>query len=171
MGGLTITELGSLGEFIGAFAVVATLVYISIQLKQHTRAVRLITGYNVTEEFREFYRMIASNAELSEIYRKGTGDASLLTEAEKLRFNLSMHNLFRAYENSYYQYIDGALDPRYWGGISKQFLALKDLPGFNGYWQERYFMYSDEFQDFYVKEVVQQSVDYTVRDSVRDIVK
>ena len=171
MGGLTITELGSLGEFIGAFAVVATLVYISIQLKQHTRAVRLSTGYNVTEEFREFYRMIASSSELSEIYRKGIGDASVLTDAEKLRFNLSLHNLFRAYENSYYQNIDGALDPRYWSGISKQFLALKDLPGFNGYWQERYFMYSDEFQDFYEKEVVQRSPEFTVRDVFQDSVK
>jgi hypothetical protein len=37
---MTIQDLGSLGELIAAVATVATLVYLSIQLKRNTRAQR-----------------------------------------------------------------------------------------------------------------------------------
>ncbi len=33
-------ELGALGEFIGAFGVIASLVYVGLQIRQNTRAVR-----------------------------------------------------------------------------------------------------------------------------------
>lgn len=32
---MSILELGALGEFVGAFAVVATLIYVVVQLHQH----------------------------------------------------------------------------------------------------------------------------------------
>ncbi len=35
---MSIMELGALGEFVGAIAVVATLVYLAIQIRQNTRA-------------------------------------------------------------------------------------------------------------------------------------
>ena len=35
-GGMSIIELGALGEFIGAIAVVVTLAYLAIQIRQNT---------------------------------------------------------------------------------------------------------------------------------------
>jgi len=35
---VTVMELGALGEFVGAIAVVATLVYLAVQIRQNTRA-------------------------------------------------------------------------------------------------------------------------------------
>ena len=37
---MTIQDLGSIGELIAAIATVATLVYLAVQLKQNTRALR-----------------------------------------------------------------------------------------------------------------------------------
>ena len=37
---MTISELGSLGEFVGSLAVVVTLIYLTTQLRQNTKAVR-----------------------------------------------------------------------------------------------------------------------------------
>jgi len=39
---MTIMEFGAIGEFIGAFAVVATLIYLAIQMRQNTNALKLI---------------------------------------------------------------------------------------------------------------------------------
>ena len=51
---MTITELGALGEFVGAFAVVATLAYLAVQVKQaklvtaeSARATRLQTDTDI----------------------------------------------------------------------------------------------------------------------------
>ena len=35
---MTITALGALGEFVGAFAVVATLIFLSVQVRYSARA-------------------------------------------------------------------------------------------------------------------------------------
>ena len=38
---MTIMELGALGEFVGAFAVVATLIYLAVQIRQNTQHVHM----------------------------------------------------------------------------------------------------------------------------------
>ena len=37
---MSIMELGALGEFVGSIAVVITLIYLALQLKQNTSSVR-----------------------------------------------------------------------------------------------------------------------------------
>ena len=100
-------------HIVAVIVLVMSVYYLAVQIKQNTRAVRLHTGYNVTEAFREFYAMSAANGELSEIYRNGLQDLTNITAAEQMHFNLFLHNLCLAYENSYYQMADGALDTRY----------------------------------------------------------
>ena len=38
---MTITELGALGELLGSIGVIATLVYLAIQVRQNTRTARV----------------------------------------------------------------------------------------------------------------------------------
>ena len=44
---MTWTELGALGEVLGAIAVVVSLVYLSRQVRQNTQAVRTANAANV----------------------------------------------------------------------------------------------------------------------------
>ena len=38
---MSISELGSLGEFVGSIAVLATLIYLAMQIRQNTRWVKI----------------------------------------------------------------------------------------------------------------------------------
>lgn len=65
---MSITELGALGEFVASFGVLATLVYLAIQMRQNTRAVRINTAQNrlaamkgVTEELQQVFGLLASD--------------------------------------------------------------------------------------------------------------
>ncbi len=74
----TIQMLGSLGEFVGAFAVVATLIYLTIQVRHSrgameenswlARAAVLATTF---EHFSRFRCHIIDNADVARIWRKG----------------------------------------------------------------------------------------------------
>ena len=89
--------IGALSEFVGAIAVVITLVYLAIQIRQNTRAIRLDTGHDITEEYRDIFALMAENRELAELVHRAAIDpesirpllASLvrdvLEEAEHLR--------------------------------------------------------------------------------------
>ena len=58
---MTIVELGAIGEFIGAIAVVVTLIYLAIQVRQNTNALKLNTTQSVTEELQDMYALLASD--------------------------------------------------------------------------------------------------------------
>ena len=65
---MSIAELGALGEFIASFGVLATLIYLAIQMRQNTQALRLNTAQVVTEELQRMFSLLASDEGLSKAF-------------------------------------------------------------------------------------------------------
>ena len=65
---MSIAELGALGEFIASFGVFATLIYLAIQMRQNTQALRLNTAQVVTEELQRMFSLLASDEGLSKVF-------------------------------------------------------------------------------------------------------
>ena len=70
--------LGNYGEFIGSIAVVFTLIYLAIQVRQNTATIHLSeSAHRATIEtelnnrFHELRRDLYADAELTRIYRQG----------------------------------------------------------------------------------------------------
>ena len=59
--------LGNLGEFLGAIAVVATLIYLGIQVRQNTRSSYATRQHTVQSEFSRMHEQVAGNAALAEL--------------------------------------------------------------------------------------------------------
>lgn len=45
---MTLQDIGNIGEFIAAFGVIASLIYIGFQVRQNTRAMRAQIHENLT---------------------------------------------------------------------------------------------------------------------------
>ena len=60
---MTLEDLGNLGEFLGAIGVIASLVYLAVQIRQNTRAVNSNTSQAITDSRVEF---LASNPSAQE---------------------------------------------------------------------------------------------------------
>ena len=105
---MTIMELGALGEFVGAIAVVITLIYLTLQLRQNTNAVEANTAGVVTEELQDMFALLASNQELAEILVKAA-KGSELQGAQRVRYYTYTHNLIRVYENAFLQMQSGVI--------------------------------------------------------------
>jgi hypothetical protein len=74
--------IGAIAEAIGALAVIITLIYLTFQLRQNTRAIEHST-----------YRGVIDNPEIAELYIAGMrGDE--LSSSDRLRFSLLMNTLF-----------------------------------------------------------------------------
>ena len=65
---MSIEELGAIGEFVASFGVIATLVYLAIQMTQNTRAVKLNTARIVTEELQQMFSLLASDESLAKVF-------------------------------------------------------------------------------------------------------
>ena len=63
--------IGAIGELIGGAAVIATLIYLAIQLRQNTKGIRAQSYYNVVSGKNALYREMASDKELFNILAQG----------------------------------------------------------------------------------------------------
>lgn len=97
---MTIQDLGSLGELVGAFAVVATLIYLSVQTRLTREAAQETAKFassqatfNSMVSFDQWRQSILENSELARIMIKARGTEPL-SDTEKLLFDLLFERLF-----------------------------------------------------------------------------
>ncbi len=63
---MNLNDLANLGQVIGAVAVVVSLIYVALQIRQNTHAVRSAAAQVVHEHFASWYHLLANDAELSQ---------------------------------------------------------------------------------------------------------
>jgi hypothetical protein len=85
--------LGAFAETISAIAVVVTFVFLTIQLRQNTRAIEHATNRAVFEDAYTWMYKVAESPEMADLYLAGmNGEA--LSSRDRLRFSLLLNTLF-----------------------------------------------------------------------------
>ena len=124
---MSIIELGALGEFLGSIGVIATLVYLAIQIRQNTHSLDESRRLAMAQTYEarayrvdDFMREQAESPYLGihEKYRVEGLGALASEEQARVRFRASA-NLFR-FDNFHYQYEQGFLDDEYYESTFKQ---------------------------------------------------
>jgi len=98
------------GADFSRYRVVLSLIYVGIQLKQNTRAVRLTTMESVLQQFREHEALVCQSSEPADIFWRGHEDPSALKGQEVMRYHQLSNYYYKSFENAYFQYRDGVLD-------------------------------------------------------------
>ncbi len=153
---MTIMELGAIGEIIGAIAVVVTLIYLAIQVRQNTNALKLNTTQSVTEELQDMFALLASNQDLTEVFVRASRDSEL-RGPERGRYSAFTSNLIRVYENAFLQRRAGVIDQAHWVGMTRMMIDYTSMAAFQQYWLDRKHWVSDDFQDYMEADVIPAS--------------
>jgi len=126
---MSILELGALGEFLGSIAVLATLVYLSVQIRQNTKSMdeskrlALAQTYQVRSDALQMMLVHAADSEhIGPIITKLTGagypeDISALeslSNLERQRFRLWQIAQETHWDNMFFQYQQGFIDEEYY---------------------------------------------------------
>ena len=145
---MTLMEWGALGELIGGIAIVVSLIYVGLQIKQNTNALKLSTAHDAMADMADLNLLPAQHTEFAGIFFRGVQDINALKGPERLTLYGFFHKFFRTYENAHYQFTRGALESEPFKGITKQYIFLTSTPGAQVYWQERKSWYNEEFQAY-----------------------
>ena len=145
--GLSIQDWGAVGEIIGAIAVVISLLYLAIQIRNQNRESRLSTINNSLAEWNSLLSLVADNSELAEIWNRGLKNEEL-SETEEVRFRAFVNSYFRVVEGLYLQHLEGRLDDRIWQGIGTGTTDMLAASGLHRFWRHRKHWYSQEFQHY-----------------------
>jgi len=142
-----LSQLADLGELLGGGAVVASLVYLAIQIRQNTRTVRASTLHQNTDLWSSLFLRLAE-PDLARAYVAGMAGAPDIRPLQYTQFFFVCRSMFLAFENQYYQMRHGVLDPEAYAGyersISRQFLAFR---GFRLWWTMNRSVFSPKFVD------------------------
>lgn len=130
----TLAELAELAEIIAAVAVVISLIYVGRELQSNTAAVRAESLQSVADASGQLLTAVASDSALSRIRQLGSRDISLLTEAERYRFAITLRQSFFTLQNVYFQSELGVLEPRVWAGYQRVICELWSHPGVRATW-------------------------------------
>jgi hypothetical protein len=128
---MDLDQLGNLGEFVSGVAVVASLIYVAIQIRQNTRATQAATLQEVSRDMREQF---SPKPIVHEASRKISGGEKLTFE-ERWAWNQYTMNTFRMYENQWFQHRRGALDAQLFRGYQNHIYFTMELPGIKAFWE------------------------------------
>lgn len=91
---MDLQALGNIGEFVGAIGVIASLLYLAIQVRQAQRVARAENVREVQAGFGRLFTMLAQDPELARIYRTGCEAPGQLDRIERQRFEHLLGSLF-----------------------------------------------------------------------------
>ena len=150
---MTLDELGSLGEFIGAIAVVISLIYLAFQVRHNTRAIQSSTHQAVLDGIMRVSASLSDSEGMARISRKANEDYEGLTDDERIRFEAYADRTVANYETAFYNCQRSMIDPVIWKSWSHQILADLSEPGLRRFWHEKKHRYLVEFVDYVDRHV------------------
>ena len=148
---ITLEQASFLAEILGGIAVIVSLIYVGLGVRQNAQAVRLSAGQAIARELREVVSQWVS-ADVADIMVLGVNNLEI-SGAEKLRFYAIFNNLMRVMENGYYQFAAGTLDPTLWEGFKHTLADVMSSPGAKSWWAARKHWFSAEFQRYFDEDV------------------
>ncbi len=144
---MTIFELGALGEFVGAIAVVFTLIYLALQIRQNTKAVQASAIDVSISRANDVRESMYENADLSRIYIQGLSHPDALDEESRLRFRLLLHNVLLAGSNIYSQTSFAGLSSSTWEAQLTLLKRVITSPGGQWFWKEYRLEFEKTFRE------------------------
>jgi hypothetical protein len=145
---MSLNDLANLGQIIGALAVVISLIYVALQIRQNTAAIQSAAAQTVHEHFANWYHLIAADAELAQIAANGLRDYSSLSEQERVRFIATLMSFLSYSQNAFLKWREGLLKPALWLGWEQVMMNLFGAPGGKALWKERSYLFGEEFRRY-----------------------
>lgn len=98
---MDLESLANLGEVIGAIAVVISLLYLAIQVRQNTQAQRTENFSRALDRVAAVQAGMSQDGAMSALVSKGLTDPTSLGATERIQFTWAMYELFGAFEFMY----------------------------------------------------------------------
>lgn len=116
---MTFETLGNVGEFVGAVAVVASLIYLATQMRQNSQLVRSTTYQNASDWTLAALSQIAGNTETARIFSQGLVEPRELTDAERVQFSTLMNIIFTGLAVQFLNHRRGVVPEDQWAGMEQ----------------------------------------------------
>lgn len=118
---MTIQDLGAIGDLVGGVAVLVTLVYLAIQVRQNTKVHASLIRQNFYDATQQQILHGVESKEFNELLNRGWTTNDSLSSGEQTQIWRHMQGVLLGYQGAFEQYKSGALPDQDWA-LAKLFL-------------------------------------------------
>jgi hypothetical protein len=150
---MTLQDLANLSQIVASIAVVASLIYLAVQVGQGERNQRAMIQQGRADRA-SGGAMALADASMASVFRKGMiGDPSL-TQEEFDQLLLMCRALLLSGEDSYLQHEAGLLDKRAFDSWIAGARVYMSAPGLRAIWKLTGAQYCTEYREFVEKNIL-----------------
>jgi len=123
------TKTSAAAEILSSVAILATLVYLGIEIQQNAEATQAGTRQAMLASDQQFLELFVANPDLHLLWYKPE-----LDEAERVRLSYSLISHFRMRENNWIQNQNGILDDETWQAYRRSIPVMLSTPRTRHWW-------------------------------------
>jgi hypothetical protein len=137
--------VGAISEMVGSAAVVITIAYLAVQVKQSGKSARSATTNQSRAAVTDVLTGISVDTEASRIYARGVKDPNSLDAEERVRFDLIIYQTLRSAETLFWESREGLLGGEIWEAQWRTQRYLLNTTGGRQSWERQKSFLSTSF--------------------------
>lgn len=150
---MTLEDLGNLGDFLGGIAVIATLGYLALQVRQNNRllqsntaSIRAASSIAINERLVGVNQSLVEDQMLAEIFVRELSSPGSLEGGDRVRLDTLLQSMFISLENILKLAQAGAIDPKDWEPWSRHLRNWLRNPAVRAWWYRQNSPFGEDFQ-------------------------
>ena len=144
---MTLSDLASIGSLVSALAVLVSLGFLSLQMRQADKnqraSIRAARASRTVDLF-----LGATDPLVAEAVLKGMRGAADITETQVFQFTQFASARFFNAEDTFYQHREGLLNAYYLEGVTNGLRSSFAMPGMRGFYRRSRSVYGQAFAAF-----------------------
>ncbi len=161
---MSLEAWAAIAEIIGAIAVVITLAYLAVQIRQNSSAIQSSNATTVHINTQNLAQAPMMDRELGDIILRAVSGEEELSPPEKLAAYAWFYQFLKTGELAHQSYLHGELDQEYWEATMSFYRSYYQTPGFRTYWTERKSAFTPDFRATVEKWMSESSTPVTRAD-------
>ena len=150
--------ISALAEVLGSLAVVISIAYLAVQIKQGSKSARSVATNESRAAVTDVLHGITADTEASRIYALGLKDPNALEPHERTRFDLIIYQTLRTAETLFWEHREGALSDEIWEGQWRMERFLLNTNGGRESWSRQKQFVSESFMHWVEKTLANMKV-------------
>jgi hypothetical protein len=162
---MNLHTMSQLGEFVGGFGVIFSLVYLAMQVRSNTHSQRADMTARVLERLAAQQHTFGFDVEANKFFMRAISEPTNLTIEERSRFLWIMNEFLSSMEFLMHQYQIGNIEAQTWLRWSKTLDWWLTFPGVRASWIGRTTPYTDSFTSHMEDRLANANFSFNVENS------
>lgn len=137
--------VGAVADAVAAFGVIASLIYLGLQIREQTKQSRLSATREMVRDYGTTLLAIMSDEKTWDAFLRATSDYESLAGGDQIKADWIFSSAMRALELLYFHMAQRHFDPIAFASLEYRVKRAGQLPGFRCWWTNNKEQFSPEF--------------------------